>query len=793
MKGIDFNSCEETATCCRAGELFESQRRDLFRSTSRIFAGLLIFEWLAIIVAGLAMWPNEAADSQDWVRQLWTSVFVAGAIVGLPIYLAFAAPERTLTRHAVAIGQMLNCALFIHVTYGRIESHFYIFGALAFLALYRDWRVLITASIVVAADHWLRGIFMPVSVFGTAVAQPWRWLEHVGWVAFENVFLIWSCIRGTREMLLIATRQAEWEALQEQVETQVEIRKARLRESEARKAIIFESALDAIVTLDDRGRIVEVNTAAETMFGHRRELILGRVFDHFILPRRKHPTGESNLDRLVAWDGAHAIGQRLELVLERADGAAIPAEISINPVRLDETTTGYTAFVRDISERKETELRLAYQATHDSLTGLPNRAQFQADMERYLEDGTPLALLLIDLDRFKEINDTLGHHAGDLLLGQIGPRMRDALNGVGMVARLGGDEFAILLPDADQTQATEVAEAVLEVIRQPIVVGPHALDVGSSIGIAMSPDHTNDPIGLLQCADVAMYSAKRAKAGYMFYSADQTARTPRRLEMIGELRRAIEQDQLLLHYQPKIDLKTGEVVGAEALARWQHPREGLLPPSQFIAIAEETGLIKPLTLWAIRSALKQSRTWRQSGIRLPIAVNLAAEILAAPDLADVIAKILQEAQARSEWLTLEVTESAIMTNPAQAKLTLAKLREMGVKISIDDFGTGYSSLAYLRDLPADEVKIDRLFVKDMIFSDKNACIVRSVIDLGRNLGLQVVAEGAEDVATVEMLASMGCDSTQGYYFACPLASKDFVAWFKHERERAFAAVPVAAG
>ncbi len=770
-------------TCRRAEELFDNQRRDLFRVANRLFAGLLMFEWLAVVVTVLLTWSTYATASQAWANHLLTAIYLGGVIVSLPIYLALTAPERTLTRHVVAIGQMLNCSLLIHFMNGRIEAHFQIFGSLAFLAFYRDWRVLVSASIVVATDHWLRGVFMPMSVFGVMTVQPWRWLEHVGWVAFEDIFLVWSCCRGTQEMWIIATRQSDWEALQSQIETRVAIRTARLRESEARKAIIFESAIDAIITLDDQGRIVEVNSAAETMLGHRRELILGRVFDHFILPRKNSSLCCDNLDRIIAWNGEHAVGRRLELILERADGAVFPAEISINPVRLDNTTTGYTAFVRDISERKETENRLAYQATHDSLTGLPNRAQFQTDMERFLADGAPLALLLIDLDRFKEINDTLGHHAGDVLLRQIGPRMRNALNGAGVVARLGGDEFAILLPGAGQVEAMKVAEALLEVIRQPLVVGTHSLDVGSSIGIAMSPDHTHDPVGLLQCADVAMYSAKRAKVGYLLYSADQTARTPRRLEMIGELRRAIEQDQLRLHYQPKVDLKTGRVIGAEALARWQHPREGLLPPSQFIAIAEETGLIKPLTLWAIEAALTQSRVWRECGIQLPIAVNLAAETLAAADLADVIASIFQHVEARPEWLTLEVTEGAIMTNPARAKLTLTKLRETGVKISIDDFGTGYSSLAYLRDLPADEVKIDRLFVKDMTFSEKNACIVRSVIDLGRNLGLQVVAEGAEDAATVDMLASMGCNSIQGYYFSAPLPSTQFAEWFSQKQGR----------
>jgi EAL domain-containing protein (putative c-di-GMP-specific phosphodiesterase class I) len=273
-----------------------------------------------------------------------------------------------------------------------------------------------------------------------------------------------------------------------------------------------------------------------------------------------------------------------------------------------------------------------------------------------------------------------------------------------------------------------------------------------------------------------MYAAKRAKAGYLIYSAAQPEFTPRRMAMIGELRRGIDQDQLLLHYQPKINLRTQAVEGVEALVRWLHPREGLLGPDEFVGMAEDTGLIKPLTFWVLHTALLECRVWHQNGASLNVAVNLAADMLREPELVEIVEAHLESTDALPEWLTLEVTESAVMADPEQASVTLARLRRIGVRISIDDFGTGYSSLAYLRDLPLNEVKIDRSFVTEMDSREQDACIVRSVIDLGHNLGLQVVAEGVEAQVTVERLAGMGCDHVQGFHFSRPLPPVEFATW-----------------
>ena len=440
----------------------------------------------------------------------------------------------------------------------------------------------------------------------------------------------------------------------------------------------------------------------------------------------------------------------------------------------------FTGIVRDITERKRAEDQLTYQATHDLLTGLPNRTLLQRHMEQAIassrDQDASFALLLLDLDRFKEINDTFGHHYGDTILQQVSPHLLGAVRESDTVARLGGDEFGICLPCADRATANQIAERILASLKQPILVDGLAFDASISIGIALYPEHGQDIVTLMQRADVAMYKAKRAQIGQAVYSVDQADYTPRRLALISELRQGIEDNQLLLHYQPKIDLKTMRVSGVEALTRWQHPREGLLPPAEFIPLAEHTGLIKPLGLWALHTALLQCQAWHRLGVNLNVAVNLAPQSLQDEQLEESILTLLKSSDALSQWLTLEVTERAVMTNPARAKAILSRLHEIGVRISIDDFGTGYSSLAYLTEFPVDEVKVDQSFVKEMVVNERDACIVRAVIDLGHNLGLRVVAEGVEDRASLELLASWGCDLAQGFYISRPLPPAELNDW-----------------
>jgi diguanylate cyclase (GGDEF)-like protein len=427
--------------------------------------------------------------------------------------------------------------------------------------------------------------------------------------------------------------------------------------------------------------------------------------------------------------------------------------------------------------------RIRQQALSDALTGLPNRtllldraAQAIRQADREL---VPAALLLIDLDRFKEVNDTLGHHCGDQLLVQVGQRLRAALRGVDTVARLGGDEFAVLLPRITTGEgAVTVAGKLQAALQEPFTLQGLALEVEASIGLALYPEHGSDPDELLQRADIAMYVAKDTHAGFVLFDPRQDQHSPRRLALLGELRRAIEGRQLLLHYQPKIDAHSGQVLGVEALVRWQHPTHGLVPPAEFIPLAERTGLIGPLTHYVMDAALHQCRDWRQAGHELPVAVNVSARRLLDLAFPDEVAELLARWEVPARLLVVEITESAIMADPAHAMQILGRLNQMGVGLSIDDFGTGYSSMAYLKSLPVHELKVDRSFVSQMTSNSSDAVIVRSTVDLGRNLGLRVVAEGVEDQTTLEALDALGCDAVQGYHVSRPVTSDDLIDWLE---------------
>jgi diguanylate cyclase len=423
-----------------------------------------------------------------------------------------------------------------------------------------------------------------------------------------------------------------------------------------------------------------------------------------------------------------------------------------------------------------------HQALHDPLTGLPNRELFGDRVEQAIRASDrglqPASLLLLDLDRFKDVNDTLGHHHGDLLLGEVAARLAGTLRAVDTVARLGGDEFAVLLPDATADGAAAVAQKVRTALHQPLTLDGLGLDLDASIGIAVYPDHGGDAAELLQHADVAMYTAKQTHAGFVVYDPAVDQHSPKRLALLGGLRRALERDELVLHYQPKADLHTGNVLGAEALVRWQHPAHGLLGPGEFVPLAERTGLIHPLTRWVLDAALRQAAEWRRAGHHLSMSVNVSTRSLLDREFPDQVADRLTAWQVPATSLVLEVTESAVMADPALALEILGRLHALGVGLALDDFGTGYSSMAYLKALPVDELKVDRSFVGQMATSNSDAVIVRSTIDLGHNLGLHVVAEGVENQATWEELAALGCDTAQGYHLGRPMPAAELEQWLR---------------
>ncbi|MCA1645514.1 MAG: EAL domain-containing protein, partial [Chloroflexi bacterium] len=449
-----------------------------------------------------------------------------------------------------------------------------------------------------------------------------------------------------------------------------------------------------------------------------------------------------------------------------------------------ERTADLAAANRELRQARD---EAQQQALHDALTGLPNRTLLRDRLQQAILVGerekTRVALLTMDLDRFKDVNDTLGHHTGDELLQQVGERLRAVLRASDTVARMGGDEFAVILPTAGSAEsAAQVTQSLVKVLEQSFTLAGHAVSVGASIGIAMYPDHGTDVKTLLRHADVAMYVAKRGGSGHAVYSWEQDAHDPERLGMIGELRSAIENDELVLHYQPKISLRTGRCDGVEALVRWQHPQRGLIQPESFISLAEQTGLIRPLTHWVIQAALRQHRAWLDLGLNITVGVNLSMRNLHDPDLLDHVTELLAAAGVHASALKLEVTESALMTDPQRALGSLARLRAIGVQVAIDDFGTGLASLSYLKRMPVQEIKLDRSFVGEMRTDRSDYTIVRSTIELAHDLGLRVIAEGVEDQETWDLLVGLGCDLAQGYHMSRPLAEADLQRWLAAEAD-----------
>jgi diguanylate cyclase (GGDEF)-like protein/PAS domain S-box-containing protein len=452
------------------------------------------------------------------------------------------------------------------------------------------------------------------------------------------------------------------------------------------------------------------------------------------------------------------------------------------PIPDDEgNIAGIGAIVTDITARKRAEkAQLEHVALYDPLTNLPNRTLFRDRLEHALRkaqrDSKPLALLLLDLDRFKSINDTLGHAVGDVVLREAAKRLEQPIRKSDTIARLGGDEFAVILGATDTERALNVAARIGDTMRTPIDLNGLALEVGVSIGIALFPEQARDAGGLLQCADVAMYQAKEDRSSIAIYDQVKDRNSVRYLTLTGELRKAIENDGLAVHYQPKIDLLTSRVSGLEVLARWQHPTHGFIPPDEFIPHAEQTGLINPLTEWVFNAALAQLAEWRNAGLKVDLSVNLSARTLHDERLPKHLARLLEQWQLDPRCLTLEITESAIMFDPEGALKVANELHALGVRLSVDDFGTGHSSLVYLKRFPLHELKIDKSFVMQMTQDENDAVIVRATIDLAHNLGLNVTAEGIETEQHAKLLKALGCEVGQGYFFSRPLPAIETTEW-----------------
>jgi diguanylate cyclase (GGDEF)-like protein len=442
--------------------------------------------------------------------------------------------------------------------------------------------------------------------------------------------------------------------------------------------------------------------------------------------------------------------------------------------------------------RRRAEERVAYLAYHEPLTGLANRNFLVERITATLATESRLALLLLELNRFRDIINTLGHRHGDHLLFEVGTRLRDAVDAMGTVAHFGGEKFAVLLPAADLNSAMQVGRKLRSVLDHPVELDGFRLDVDASIGLALAPEHGMDPGALIRRADVAQLTARERDGGVALYESSEDLFSPRRLALIGQLREALSANQLFLVYQPKIDLRTLQTVGVEALLRWRHPQLGLIPPDEFIPLAERAGLIGIMTLSVLDTALHCLQKWQAAGFDISMAVNLSARNVQDSHLAAQVEKLLFACGIRPERLEMEITESHIMEDPARAKLNLLRLKSMGVHLSIDDFGTGYSSLDYLRTLPVGTLKIDKSFVSNGLENAGDATIVRSTIELGHNLGLRVIAEGVEDQQTLDRLLALDCDEAQGFLFAQPMPDAELLQWLSESRWRCYASEPASA-
>lgn len=540
-----------------------------------------------------------------------------------------------------------------------------------------------------------------------------------------------------------------------------------------RLAAIVSSSHDAIVGWDIHHAVTSWNPGAEKLYGWTEAEMLGRSIAE-LMPEERRAELEKICERLKA-------GLPIELpdtLRRHKNGRLLEVWVSSSPIKnAGGEVLGASTISRSIAEQKRTQALIRWQAHNDPLTRLPNRAFFQQALEDAIALGDPFSVVFVDLDQFKHVNDSLGHAAGDYLLQEVAARFERCLAAEDILARMGGDEFTLLLPGghtAEGNRAEDKAAALLQALAPPLLIGGQELHTAASLGLSRFPDDGGNAEALLQCADLAMYQAKeRGRGQWQSFSPALTEAARERLTLENSLRKAIERDEMLLLYQPQISLSTGEVVGAEALVRWQHGDLGLILPAQFIPLAEETGLIVPLGEWVLRTACRQAAAWEHEGKHLRLSVNLSARQLGEDTLVERVRSVLEETGLHPRLLDLELTESALVTHGEAAVARLTALRALGVRISIDDFGTGYSSLAYLRRFPLDTLKIDRSFVLSLGSADRHArqdgAVVRAIISMAHALELEVVAEGVETAAQRETLRCLGCDFMQGFLFSPPVS------------------------
>lgn len=570
----------------------------------------------------------------------------------------------------------------------------------------------------------------------------------------------------------------------EEVEREVASKTRDLSRSDERTQTIIANAPDAVLSMDAKGRITGWNPSCEKIFGWSPEEVLGRDLGDTIIPvryREAHREGFQNFLR----HGKHKIiGHVIEATALHRNGGEFPIELAIGTnAQLREGDYIFTAFIRDITARKQAEDKLANLANYDTLTGLPNRTLFMDRLDQALRvqqrhGGYIFALLFLDLDGFKNVNDTLGHAVGDKLLQRVSTTIKDILRKSDTAARLGGDEFTIILDRIGQpTDVGRVAQKLIDAISEQITIDGHEIFISTSIGITLCPEDGADATDLLRNADTAMYQAKdQGKGRFVSFTQQMNERISKRVSLENRLRNALDRDEFCLYYQPQVALDSGRIVGVEALIRWMPADSEPISPLDFIPIAEESGLIIPIGQWVLQTACAQAQAWTRAGLPpIHVAVNLSGRQFKQTDLAREVDDALRDTGLSAAQLELEITESMAMEGAEKSLVILSQLKEMGISVAVDDFGTGYSSLSYLRRFPIDTLKIDRSFIKDMTEDNNAASIARSIIAMGHSLNLKVVAEGVETAAQGARLQEFGCNNVQGYYFFRPLPSSEITA------------------
>jgi diguanylate cyclase (GGDEF)-like protein/PAS domain S-box-containing protein len=681
---------------------------------------------------------------------------------GLPVaVLAVGAGLKRLDPRArsiiAALGLLTSSGLLVHLGEGSIEMHFHFFVMIGVISLYQDWRPFLAAIGFVAVHHGVIGVISPEQVFDHPAAQ--------------RSPLLWAGIHALFVLAASAVSVGAWRI----VEHTHLLAQQDLAESERRFRALIENATDVLTLIDDRGVILYDSPPCETVLGYAPGERVGINGLDTV-----HPDDlASATDVLTQAVASPNRTLRLELRTRHRDGSWVWIDASVTNLHDDPAVRGLVINFRDVSVRKELEAELAHQAFHDSLTSLANRALLLDRAEHALarRRETGVALLFLDLDDFKTVNDALGHEAGDEILRAVGQRLAQAVRPGDTASRLGGDEFAVLLEDLeDPNMAYEIASRLLEVVRTPVEIRGTFIAVNGSVGVVIAQPG-DDAAALLRNADLAMYRAKAQGKGCLeIYEVAMHAAAVERMAINAEMRHAVATGQFEPHYQPIVDLGTGRVVGVEALARWNHPERGLVPPVSFIGLAEETGLIVEIGRSILRQACVDAARWRaELGDAAPVlSVNASPRQIQHVAFVDDVRAALRDTGLPASALVLEITESALLEDTAVATSVLNAIDAMGVRLSLDDFGTGYSSLSYLERFPVNALKINKSFV-DGLGSDQSASpLVGVILNLARQLGLTVTAEGIEDTTQLEQLRRLGCEQGQGYLFARPMTAGDIV-------------------